>query len=54
MSIHQAKGLEFPVVLIPDLLALGGGSSHPPWLSGMLSLAVWPGRPKDEAHTALP
>lgn len=29
MSIHQAKGLEFPVVVIPDLAAVGGGSAHP-------------------------
>jgi ATP-dependent helicase/nuclease subunit A len=29
MSIHQAKGLEFPVVAIPDMMARGGGSAHP-------------------------
>lgn len=29
MSIHQAKGLEFPVVFVPDLAARGGGSRRP-------------------------
>jgi ATP-dependent helicase/nuclease subunit A len=29
MSIHQAKGAEFPVVFIPDVAAIGGGSSRP-------------------------
>jgi ATP-dependent helicase/nuclease subunit A len=29
MSIHQAKGLEFPVVFVPDFAAIGGGSSRP-------------------------
>jgi ATP-dependent helicase/nuclease subunit A len=33
MSIHQAKGLEFPVVVIPDLAAVGGGAQAP--------VAVW-------------
>ena len=33
MSIHQAKGLEFPVVFVPDLAARGGGSHSP--------VAVW-------------
>lgn len=28
MSIHQAKGLEFPVVFIPDLAAQGRGDRH--------------------------
>src|SRR5438067_2490673 len=29
MSIHQAKGLEFPVVVVPDLAATGRGDRHP-------------------------
>jgi ATP-dependent helicase/nuclease subunit A len=29
MTIHQAKGLEFPVVIIPDLAARGGDSRTP-------------------------
>jgi ATP-dependent helicase/nuclease subunit A len=33
MSIHQAKGLEFPVVFVPDLAAQGGASHLP--------VAVW-------------
>jgi len=33
MTIHQSKGLEFPVVFVPDLAAEGGGAQPPP--------AVW-------------
>jgi ATP-dependent helicase/nuclease subunit A len=29
MTIHQAKGLEFPVVFVADLVAAGGGSARP-------------------------
>ena len=29
MSIHQAKGLEFPVVFVPDIAAQGRGDRHP-------------------------
>jgi ATP-dependent helicase/nuclease subunit A len=29
MSIHQAKGLEFPVVFVPDLAAIGRGPGRP-------------------------
>src|SRR5262249_35316373 len=29
MSIHQAKGLEFPIVVVPDLAAAGGGAHFP-------------------------
>jgi ATP-dependent helicase/nuclease subunit A len=36
MSIHQAKGLEFPVVIVPDLAAAGGGGPRP--------VAQWDGR----------
>jgi ATP-dependent helicase/nuclease subunit A len=29
MTVHQAKGLEFPAVFVPDLAAAGGGNSRP-------------------------
>jgi superfamily I DNA/RNA helicase len=29
MTIHQAKGLEFPVVIVPDFAAGGGGPARP-------------------------
>jgi ATP-dependent helicase/nuclease subunit A len=29
MTIHQAKGLEFPVVIVPDVVAAGGGAANP-------------------------
>jgi ATP-dependent helicase/nuclease subunit A len=29
MTIHQAKGLEFPVVIVPDLAAVGHGGGQP-------------------------
>jgi ATP-dependent helicase/nuclease subunit A len=29
MTIHQAKGLEFPVVIVPDLAAIGHGGGRP-------------------------
>jgi ATP-dependent helicase/nuclease subunit A len=29
MTIHQAKGLEFPVVIVPDVGAAGGGARNP-------------------------
>src|SRR5437660_9662711 len=29
MSIHQAKGLEFPVVFVPDFASTAGGSPRP-------------------------
>jgi hypothetical protein len=29
MTIHQAKGLEFPVVVVPDVAATGGGPHYP-------------------------
>lgn len=53
MSIHQAKGLEFPVVVIPDLAAVGLGSAHP--------IAEWddqlgcvPRPPRDEKEPPFP
>ncbi len=36
MTIHQAKGLEFPVVIVPDLSAAGGGAHDP--------VAIWHAR----------
>jgi ATP-dependent helicase/nuclease subunit A len=36
MTIHQAKGLEFPVVIVPDVGAEGGGPHNP--------VAHWDGR----------
>jgi ATP-dependent helicase/nuclease subunit A len=36
MTIHQAKGLEFPVVVVPDVAAAGGGARLP--------VALWDGR----------
>jgi ATP-dependent helicase/nuclease subunit A len=46
MSIHQAKGLEFPVVIVPDLAAQGrgGSSSAARWDRELGCLA----RPPDE------
>lgn len=44
MTIHQAKGLEFPVVALPDLDAplLGGGGGQPgPDAKGVISLDSW-------------
>jgi ATP-dependent helicase/nuclease subunit A len=29
MTIHQAKGLEFPIVIVPDVSAIFGGSARP-------------------------
>jgi ATP-dependent helicase/nuclease subunit A len=53
MSIHQAKGLEFPVVVIPDMMARGGGNAHP--------IAEWDDQfgcvarpPSDQAGIAFP
>jgi ATP-dependent helicase/nuclease subunit A len=36
MTIHQAKGLEFPLVVVPDFAAEGGGAFPPP--------VAWDGR----------
>lgn len=39
LSVHQAKGLEFPVVILPDLDAgRRGGDSLPPPLNGVVGL----------------
>ena len=44
MSIHQAKGLEFPVVVVPDLAAQGRGDRHPVarWHRGLGCLVKLP------------
>ncbi len=49
MSIHQAKGLEFPVVVIPDLAAGGGGSARPiaSW-DALLGCVARPPRDEEE------
>ena len=46
MTIHQAKGLEFPVVIVPDLAATGHGGGQPAaqWDRGMGCVA----RPPEE------
>jgi ATP-dependent helicase/nuclease subunit A len=53
MSIHQAKGLEFPVVFVPDFAAVGGGASRPvaEW-DPALGCVVRP--PADEDGPAFP
>ncbi len=53
MSIHQAKGLEFPVVFVPDLAAIGGGSSRPiaEWSAGLGCVAR---SPEEEDAPAFP
>jgi ATP-dependent helicase/nuclease subunit A len=45
MSIHQAKGLEFPVVIVPDVAATGRGghSTVARWHRGLGCLAKVPG-----------
>ena len=56
MSIHQSKGLEFPIVAIPDLNR--DSDSRTPWLGfhpdlGLVvrPVAPLPGRPGDEAES---
>ena len=41
MTIHQAKGLEFPIVLIPDVSAKSGNSAEPAVRSGIGGSAAW-------------
>src|SRR5262249_52769037 len=52
MSIHQAKGLEFPVVIVPDLAASGGGAGRPvaEWDAGLGCVV----RPPTDEEEALP
>jgi ATP-dependent helicase/nuclease subunit A len=53
MTIHQAKGLEFPVVFVPDLTSITGGAHQPVahW-DARLGCVVRP--PADEEETPLP
>ena len=45
MSVHQAKGLEFPVVVLPDLAGKGGGQNGMPDLGSGGELALAPPHP---------
>ena len=45
MSVHQAKGLEFPVVILPDLAGKGGGQNGMPDLGPDGELALAPPHP---------
>ena len=56
MTVHQAKGLQFPVVILPDLAGAPGGSGGlpPPGPSGVVSLAPFnPLTGKRPAHQVL-
>ena len=44
MSIHQAKGLEFPVVFVPDLAAPDRAAAPPRRPVGPRGSAAWPAR----------
>ncbi|MCB2192393.1 MAG: UvrD-helicase domain-containing protein [Deltaproteobacteria bacterium] len=54
MSVHQAKGLEFPVVILPDLAGQGGGQSGPPELGPSGELALAPPDPETGAPAKPP
>ncbi len=49
MSIHQAKGLEFPVVFVPDIAAQGRGNQYAAarWHRGLGCLVKLPGEFED-------
>ncbi|MBU4277945.1 MAG: UvrD-helicase domain-containing protein [Proteobacteria bacterium] len=49
MSVHQAKGLEFPVVVLPDLASKGGGQNGMPDLGPGGELALAPPHPDSGA-----
>ncbi|MFH2127663.1 MAG: UvrD-helicase domain-containing protein [Pseudomonadota bacterium] len=49
MSVHQAKGLEFPVVVLPDLASKGGGQNGIPDLGPQGELAMAPPHPDSGA-----
>lgn len=49
MSVHQAKGLEFPVVILPDLASKGGGQNGIPDLGPHGELALAPPHPDSGA-----
>ncbi|BEQ14981.1 UvrD-helicase domain-containing protein [Desulfoferula mesophila] len=54
MSVHQAKGLEFPVVVLPDLAGRGGGQNAPPDLGPHGELALAPPDPDTGASAKPP
>ncbi|MCF8046116.1 MAG: UvrD-helicase domain-containing protein [Desulfarculaceae bacterium] len=54
MSVHQAKGLEFPVVVLPDLAGQGGGRNGPPDLGPDGELALAPPHPDSGAMAKPP
>lgn len=54
MSVHQAKGLEFPVVVLPDLASQGGGQGGPPELGPDGETALAPPHPESGAPAKPP
>jgi ATP-dependent helicase/nuclease subunit A len=56
MTIHQAKGLEFPIVVVPDVAAKVGGSSSPvaQWSPRMGCVARPPADDEESPISKLP
>ncbi|MBU1274368.1 MAG: UvrD-helicase domain-containing protein [Proteobacteria bacterium] len=54
MSVHQAKGLEFPVVVLPDLAGKDGGNSRGPDLGPGGELVMAPPHPDSGAPAKPP